>query len=175
MSTRQVVIALGAWAVAAVTQAAWRPPPAEGVPSVAPHPGVWSTLFLGHGSAAASALWMRTGARFAALDAATPTDAAWIEAAVTACIALDPAWKAPPRYGALMLAALGDLDAHERVLSAAIATWPDDAWFPTALGMSRYLHRGDREGARSWLEWAAATPEGTVIHARAAERIGGGR
>ena len=92
--------------------------------------------------------------------------------AIERCATLDPLWRDPSRYGALMLAALGDIEGHEAVLEAASARWPDDPWFPSALGMSRLLHAGDAEGAARWLAFAAETPGADPVLARLAERIG---
>ena len=167
LPARWPVVALLAWATAAVLHAPLRAasPPAEAAPTLRPEPAAWRAMALGHDRAAASLLWMRTGIVFARSD---PASAPWIREATLTCMELDPAWRAPARYGALMLAALGSIDDHEQVLRHAAATWPDDPWFPTALAMSRYLHRGDLQGAATWLEWAATTPGATAIHDRAA-------
>ena len=93
---------------------------------------------------------------------------------MSTCADLDPRWVAPSRYGALMLADLGDVEGHEQVLAEASARWPDDAWFPAALGMSRWLRAGDAEGAARWLAFAAATPGADPLLGRLAARIGEG-
>lgn len=143
---------------------------AEEIPfaGIRPSAEVWHVATLGHDTAAASLLWMRAVVHFATSEAPDP---AWIRAAVATCADLDPRWSAPSRYGALMLADLGDFAGHEDVLAAAAGRWPDDPWFATALGMSRWLRAGDAEGAVRWLSFAAATPGADPLLERLAERI----
>jgi hypothetical protein len=119
----------------------------------------------------ATLLWMRVTTRWAAKESPSPASLRWMHQAIQTCIQLDPSWQAPAHYGSLMLAAAGDLDGHERVLEVAATTWPEEPWFATALGMSRYLHRKDAEGAARWLEFAAASPGAGAIHQRAAARL----
>lgn len=133
-----------------------------------PSATVWRAATLGHGSAAASLLWMRAVVHFATRDA---PDGDWLREAVATCADLDPRWPVPSRYGALMLADLGDVEGHEAVLAQATTRWPDDPWFPTALGMSRWLRAGDAEGAARWLSFAAATPGADPLLHRLAERV----
>ena len=100
-----------------------------------------------------------------------PETAAFIEGAALTSAILDPDWGAPTRYGALMLAAMGELEAHERVLLAGVVRHPDDLWFPAALGMSHLLHRGDLESAAIWLEWASTIEGASPIYERAAQSL----
>jgi hypothetical protein len=141
------------------------------VPALRPSAELWAATTLGRRTAAASVLWMQTVTRFVALEEPDVDSVRWMEEAIVACAQLDPRWRAPSAYGALMLGSLGEVDAYERVLEAAARRWPDDPWYPTALGMSRYLHRGDPDGAARWLEWAASVPDASPIHAHAAARM----
>lgn len=133
-----------------------------------PTVAVWRAVTLGHDSAAASLLWMRAVAHFSTSD---DPDPAWIRAAVSTCADLDPRWRSPSRYGALMLADLGDVAGHEHVLAASAARWPEEPWFAAALGMSRWLRADDAEGAARWLAFAAATPGADPLLGRLAERV----
>jgi hypothetical protein len=162
-----VFLALLAWVVAAVAHEGWSPPSVSVRPVTRPVAVVWATAAIGHESAAASMLWIRAVVEF--VNAEEP-DAAWLREAIATAATLDPAWRAPSRYGALMLADLGDIDGHEAVLEQAAARWPDDPWFPAALGMSRWLREGDAAGAARWLGFAAATPGADPLLGRLAER-----
>ena len=101
------------------------------------------------------------------------TDVAALSGWVTAATALDPSWTPPLAYGALMLASVGDLEGHERILRAGVAAHPDDPWFAAALGMSRLLHSNDPDDAAAWLELASTLEGGDEIYARAADRLRG--
>jgi len=133
-----------------------------------PTAAVWHAATLGHDSAAASLLWMRAVVHFSTSESPDPE---WIRAAVSTCADLDPRWASPSRYGALMLAALGDISGHESVLADAAVRWPDEPWFAAALGMSRWLRADDAEGAARWLAFAAATPGADPLLGRLAERL----
>lgn len=140
-------------------------------PTIRPSAELWAVATLGRRSTAASILWMRTVTRYVAVEEPDPETTRWIEEAILTCATLDPAWRAPSTYGALMLGSMGEVDGYERVLEASARRWPDDPWYPTALGMSRYLHRNDPEGAARWLEWAAGIPDASPIYAWAAARM----
>jgi len=140
-------------------------------PAIRPTADLWAATTLGRHSAAASVLWMRTVTRYVALEDPDPETARWIEEAILTCASLDPRWRVPSTYGSLMLGSMGEVDAYERVLEAAAHQWPDDPWYPTALGMSRYLHRQDPEGAARWLDWAAGVSDASPIYTYAAARM----
>lgn len=65
----------------------------------------------------------------------------------------DPSWRTPWIYGGLMLQTQGDAAAAEPVLTAAAARWPDDPWFPGALGV-QMADQGRLDEARAWLDEA---------------------
>lgn len=131
-----------------------------------PGPLALRVFALGSDSTAASFAWMRAVLAFAH-DPEAPAVGSWVHTAV----ALDDEWTAPLAYGALMLAAQGDVDAHEALLRQGLHAHPDDPWFPAALGMSRLLHSEDPEDAARWLRFAATLPGGDPIWAVAAERL----
>lgn len=132
-----------------------------------PGPLALHVAALGSETTAATFAWMRAVLAFGHADGDVPALRGWIDDAV----ALDPAWAAPKAYGALMLAAQGEIDAHERLLREGVHAHPDDPWFPMALGMSRLLHSDDPKDAARWLRFASAVPGGDPIWARAAERL----
>ncbi len=150
-----MLLAAVAWASAAAVHT-WLPDPPRAADAwVRPAPSVWRAAALGRDSAAATLVWLRAVQHFTQAD---PPDPTWLHAAVTTCTELDPHWRTPATFGALMLGALGDVAAHDDVLRDAVARWPDDAWFSTALGMSRYLHGDDPADAARWFRFAAETP-----------------
>ncbi len=142
------------------------PIPAQAV-HTAPSNGLLRAVSLSHETAAATALWA-TVVSANAEGRASPRETI---AAVRTCGDLDPTWSAPWAYGALIVRALGDIDAHETLLTEAMRAHPDEAWFPYTLGMSRYLNHGDRQGAADYLEIAADLPGGSEVHRRAARAI----
>lgn len=122
---------------------------------------------LGSSSQASTFAWMRAVLSFGHSTQPSPELRGWIETAV----ALDPSFKAPKAYGALMLAHHGELEAHEDLLREGIAAHPDDPWFPAALGMSRLLHSQDPADAAHWLRFASSLPGSDPIWARAAAEL----
>jgi hypothetical protein len=63
---------------------------------------------------------------------------------------LDPTFRAPWIYGGLMLQAQGDGPSAVPVLEAASRHFPDDPWFPAALGV-QLQGQGELDDARRWL------------------------
>ncbi len=124
---------------------------------------------LGHETLAASGVWMRTVDLFVA--EAIETDR--INAGVRTATALDPNWRIPWVYGALMLQAQGDYANQEALLYDAMAFHPHEAWFPYALGMSRLEHYNDPQGAADWLDHAASMPGSPDVHSAAAKALRG--
>lgn len=137
--------------------------------SLAPMPEVLRVASLGHGSAAASLLWMHTVARFTAAmyDRDDPDAPTWIADAVRAAGDLDPEWTLPWVYGSMMLDRLDAIGIREELLHAAVEAHPEEPWFPFVLGMSRYRHHDDLAGALAWLERAAAVPGADQAYERA--------
>jgi hypothetical protein len=135
--------------------------------SFLPPPAVLHVASVGHPRAAASLLWTDLSARWAA-QARLPADV--LSTGVRTIGALDPEWTTPWVYGALMLEAQGDRDAHEALLALAMDVHADEHVFPYMLGMSR-LSRGDRVGAATWLDAAATRPGAPALHAAAAAAL----
>lgn len=129
---------------------------------------VWRLASLGRSTPAATVAWIRVVARF---TRSGPGDAAWLLPALEPVAALDPRWTTPHVYGALMARHLGDHDAQQQLLRRAIDAFPQEPWFPYALGMARYLDHDDLQGAAEWLERAAALPDAPPVHAEAARAM----
>ncbi|MCO4746473.1 MAG: hypothetical protein KC912_16870 [Proteobacteria bacterium] len=135
-----------------------------------PGPAALQIVALGSRSTAASFAWMRAVLAYGHRgDVAPEALSEWI----TASTELDPTWIPPHAYGALMLASIGDIEGHERILRTGVAAHPEDPWFPVALGMSRLLHSDDPRDAAAWLELASTLEGGDAIYARAADRLRG--
>ena len=66
---------------------------------------------------------------------------------------LDPTWSTPWVLGALMLQTQGDRSAAAELLREAAARFPDDPWFPAALGVV-LRDDGQLVEAEAWLEQA---------------------
>jgi len=128
-------------------------------PTAAAHPG-WSTshpthsvLSLGVPERAATLAWWQVGRAWAS-GSAVDTDA--LVASVRAIGARDAEWRTPWVYGGLMLQAMGDphsLTKAEALLEEGAARWPDDPWFPAALGV-QLQDAGRVDEARRWLRAA---------------------
>jgi hypothetical protein len=101
----------------------------------------------------ATLLWWQVGRAWAAGEAIAP-DA--LAATVQRIGAHDPDWRTPWIYGGLMLQATDDprgLSAAEHLLREGAARWPDDPWFPAALGV-QLQDAGRIDEARRWLRAA---------------------
>lgn len=143
------------------------PPRASEVPQAAPRSAdILRVLTLGHDTAAATLGW----ASAVAVAVNTPEPAA-LASATRRTGALDPRWSVPWAYGALWLASLDAIDESESVLDEATTRFPNDPWFPWALGMSRYVHHADNAGAARWLEVAGSRPGAPTLHHEAAKAI----
>lgn len=125
----------------------------------------WLSLDRPH--TAATVLWARNTLSWIG----EAPSSAEIEYTVLTVSELDPDWRAPARYGALMLGALGDVDAHERVLKHHAQLHPSDHWFTRALAMSRLLNHQDPQGAAEWLRWASSQPGAPPRLQRLAEAL----
>ena len=73
--------------------------------------------------------------------------------AVRAIGQLDATWRAPWVLAPLMLQQQGRRTDAEALLVEGQARWPDDPWFPAALGVAA-LDDGDLDDARQWLDQA---------------------
>ncbi len=122
-------------------------------------------MTLGRASTGATAVWMSTVHAFS-----QDADPRWIEASARAAGELDPTWRIPWMYGSLMLAAMGELDAHRRLLQAAMAVHPSDPWFPMVLALSHRIDGGDRDAALRWMSLAADLPHSEPLLDRIVER-----
>ena len=132
-----------------------------------PSSGVATVASLGHNTLASSGVWMRTVDLFTS-DA---IGSVHITPGVRTATALDPTWRIPWVYGALMLQDRGDFTNQEALLLDAIEHHPNEAWFPYALGMSRLEHHNDPLGASDWLDYAASMPGSPDVHAAAADAL----
>ncbi len=123
-------------------------------------PAGWSTslpthsaLSLGVPERAATLTWWQLGRAWAA-GAAIDSDT--LAATVRSIGAQDAAWRTPWIYGGLMLQAMGDphsLSTAETLLEEGATRWPDDPWFPAALGV-QLQDAGRIDEARRWLRAA---------------------
>lgn len=138
-------------------------------PTTIPTSGVATVASLGHNTLASSGVWMRTVDLFTS-DA---IESVHITQGVRTATALDPAWRIPWVYGALMLQDRGEFANQEALLLNAIDHHPNEAWFPYALGMSRLEHHNDPVGAADWLDYAASMPGSPDVHAAAADALRG--
>lgn len=163
MTARLLAAAAACWVL---TLATGSPPPSpSGVAHVSPDALRWLTLDRPH--TAATLLWARNTLVWIGTSPASSD----VESTVLIVAELDPDWRAPMRYGALMLGSLGDVAAYERVLGLQVERHPADLWFPRALAMSRLLHSNDAAGAAHWLRWAAAQPDAPDHLAALAESL----
>jgi hypothetical protein len=98
---------------------------------------------------AATAAWTALGqqwVRHGALGADAP-------AMVRAIGTYDNTWRTPWVLAPLMLQQQGRHAEADRMLIEAQARWPEDPWFPAALGVAA-LDRGALDDARAWLDQA---------------------
>ncbi len=93
-----------------------------------PAAGALRAASLGHPTLAATALWMRTVARWSAEHPPSSTQAGAIHAEVRTIGTLDPSWESPWWYGSLMLCALGRLERHDDLRREASSRFPDHGW-----------------------------------------------
>lgn len=121
---------------------------------------------LGSTSSAATWAWMAAVNTYAH-EPHSQAVASWVWTATE----LDPSWSPPLTYGALMLAAQGDVAGHQALLRRGLRAHPDDPWFPTALAMSRLLDSNDRADAARWLAFASSLPGADPIWRDAAMRL----
>lgn len=128
----------------------YAPPTADPTRAPAADTEAWRVLSLGHPTAAATFQWIRI-VRHHTLP---PPDAGWLHDALQPIGGLDPQWKTPWAYGALMARAHGDPSTARSILLEAATLHPDSPWFPRALA-AEHLLAEDPEGAAFWNERAA--------------------
>ncbi len=146
-----VALSFTVWSILAATQLVVPPPPADAT-DVATLP-LRSALALGVPERGATLAWWQVG-RVWASGADLDPDA--LVATVDRIGALDPGWRTPWIYGGLMLQTQGgeaSLAAAHDLLAAGAVRWPDDPWFPAALGV-QLQDQGRIEEARAWLREA---------------------
>ncbi len=125
-----------------------------------PSPTTFEVATLGYHEPVADLLWIRAVLLFGEYHGADPDPAwgDWLAGMLEAISALDPTWRTPYNYGGTMLRSVGALDASDKLFTLGLEALPDDAYFPFALGMNHYLHRGDTETAVHWINVAADKP-----------------
>lgn len=153
MVGRQLALAALGVSLAAFARVQPRPDPVPASPTAQPSPEVLRVLTVDRPTVAASLLWMETVRRFVE---SPDTSAAWVREGVPTTGALDPAFRSPWIYGALMLEAVGDIEGHEQLLEQANSAHPTEPWFAFRLGVSRDVHHADLPGAIEWFERAAS-------------------
>lgn len=112
--------------------------------------------------------WDEPGAGGAAARVREPDWLPWLERTLEAIHTLDPRWRTPYYYGALMLRVLGDIDGSDATLRRATEALPNEWFFPFNLGMNYFLYRDDPAEAARWIERAAALPGAPKWYAAAA-------
>ncbi len=129
-----------------------------------PSPATYRLVTMGYHEPVADLLWVRAVLLFGERYGNDPDPAwgDWLVGMVRAISVLDPSWRTPYFYGGTMLRGIGAIDGSDEVFEAAIAALPDDSFFPFALGMNHYLHRGDVETAIHWIAIAAEKPDAPV-------------
>ena len=140
----------------------------DGTVSEPPTDSLIRAAALGNDEMASTFAWMRSVMLFAH---GAGDEMGTLEPWLDACVRLDPRWPEPRAYGALMMASIGEVDAHQRMLEKASRDFPNDPWFPSALGMSRLLDSGDRQDAARWLAFAAELPGASPMVRAMAERL----
>lgn len=89
-------------------------------------------------------------------------DAAWQEwfaRMIETTTALDPSWRTPFFFGGVMLRVSGNVPLSTETFMNGHASFPEDAYFPFAVGMNHYLHDEDFVAAAEWIGLAAELPD----------------
>ncbi len=125
-----------------------------------PSPSSFQLATLGFHEPVADLLWVRAVLTFGERHGRDPDPAwgEWLAGMLEAIAALDPTWRTPYQYGGTMLRSMDAIDASDRIFELGMASFPDDAFFPFAVGMNHYLHRNDPQAAAEWITIAAAKP-----------------
>ena len=92
----------------------------------------------------------------------------WMRGMVEAITVLDPGWRTPYFYGGMFLRVMEDVDGSDAIFEAASDAFPDDAFFPFALGMNAFLIRKDATAAARWVKVAAERPNAPAWYRAAA-------
>lgn len=133
------------WAALAALRLTLPAPASHDDSVVAPAP----LLAIGVPERQATWAWWQVGRTWAVGADVAP---AALESAVRGIGELDPSWRIPWIYGGLMLQAL-DAPEAEPLLEEGAARWPEDPWFPAALGV-HLQDQGRVDEARRWLRAA---------------------
>lgn len=125
---------------------------------------------MGYHEFAADWLWIRTvllfGERWG--QGSSGNWGPWMAGMVVAITELDPGWRTPYFYGGVMLRLLEDVDSSDIVFKAGAEAFPDDPFFPFAVGMNAYLLRHDTAAAARWVRIAADRPGAPIWYKAAA-------
>ncbi len=115
---------------------------------------------MGYHEPLADLMWLRAVLLFGDRHGRDPDPAwgHWLAGMIDAINVLDPSWRTPYHYGGMMLRVCGNVDASDRVFTAAMEAMPDDHFFPFAIGMNHYLVRDDAQEAVKWIQRAAEIP-----------------
>ncbi len=124
-----------------------------------------AVLSVGRPSVAATFAWGSTVLHYANAH----TDAPTIVRGIETTHRFDPRRQAALSHGSLMVRrAQGDPSS---VIELGLAEFPDEPWFPWAMGMHHWLDNDDRTRAAMWMDRAAAlAPEGGYAATAAALR-----
>ncbi len=133
------------WAALAALRLSLPAPAPHDVATVGPAP----LLAIGVPERRATWAWWQVGRAWASGADIDPTT---LGRTVRTIGELDPSWRTPWIYGGLMLQALDALEA-EALLEDGAVRWPDDPWFPAALGV-HLQDQGRVDEARRWLKAA---------------------
>ena len=109
---------------------------------------------------AAPVMWVRSvlsfGERLGRWD--DPRWGSWFARMIDTTVALDPHWRTPLFFGGVMLRVAGDTDNAIDVFGRGTESFPEDPYFPFAIGMTHYMHTGDFDAAGMWVGRAAELP-----------------
>ena len=126
---------------------------------------------MGYHITIADALWFRTVLMFGERWGNEQDDAwiEWFQGMVVAINALDQRWRTPYFYGGSLLRVLGASEGSTKIFLAGCDAFPEDYYFPFAVGMNYYLFEEDTEAAAKWLEIAVEKPGAPKWYAAAAK------
>ncbi len=126
-----------------------------------PSPVSFELATLGYDEPVADLLWVRAILMFGERHDTgfEPAYGSWLGGLFEAIVALDPTWRTPYYYGGTMLRSIGAIDESDRIFHLAMEAFPDRSYYPFALGMNYYLHRGDPHTAARWITEAASRPD----------------
>jgi len=142
------IIAAVAWVGAVAIHSRVEREPAALSPSSAP---VLAVLSGGHTTAAASAAWSSTVLHYAN----TTADPSTVAAGIHTALRFDPSLQPPVVHGVMMLQRLGATEEVPALLQHGMHEFPDESWFPWAMGMHLWLAEDSPDAAAEWLERAA--------------------